>query len=61
MPNSSPDARVIAVTGNIVRIESEAPITKNAVAFVHVENAQLKGEVLRVEDRHADLQVFEET
>lgn len=61
IPSSTPDARVIAVTGNIVRIESEAPITKNAVAFVHVDNAQLKGEVLRVQDRHADLQIFEET
>jgi V/A-type H+/Na+-transporting ATPase subunit A len=61
MPSSTLEARVIAVTGNIVRIESEAPITKNAIAFVQVGNAQLKGEVLRVEDRHADLQIFEET
>src|SRR5262249_36997867 len=55
------EARVIGVTGNIVRIASDAPITKNAVAFVHVGDAQLKGEVLRVQDRHADLQIFEET
>ena len=61
MQSSTLEARVIAVTGNIVRIESEAPITKNAIAFVQVGNAQLKGEVLRVEDRHADLQIFEET
>jgi V/A-type H+/Na+-transporting ATPase subunit A len=61
MQSSTLEARVIAVTGNIVRIESEAPITKNAIAFVQVGNAQLKGEVLRVQDRHADLQVFEET
>jgi V/A-type H+-transporting ATPase subunit A len=61
MPNSTPEARVIGVTGNIVRIESEAPITKNAVAFVHVGDAQLKGEVLRVQDRRANLQIFEET
>jgi V/A-type H+-transporting ATPase subunit A len=61
MPNSTPEARVIGVTGNIVRIESEAPIMKNAVAFVHVGDAQLKGEVLRVQDGRADLQIFEET
>ncbi len=61
MQSSTLEARVIAVTGNIVRIESEAPITKNAIAFVQVGNAQLKGEVLRVQDRHADLQIFEET
>ena len=61
MQRSTLEARVIAVTGNIVRIESEAPLTKNAIAFVQVGNAQLKGEVLRVQDRHADLQIFEET
>src|SRR5258708_19685987 len=61
MPNSTPETRVTGVTGNIVRVESEAPIMKNSVAFVHVGNAQLKGEVLRVQDRRADLQIFEET
>jgi V/A-type H+-transporting ATPase subunit A len=61
MPNSTPEARVIGVTGNIVRIESDAPITKNEVALVHVGDAQLKGEVLRVQDRRANLQIFEET
>jgi V/A-type H+/Na+-transporting ATPase subunit A len=61
MPGSTAEARVIGVTGNIVRIESDAPITKNAVAFVHVGDARLKGEVLRVQDHHADLQIFEET
>jgi V/A-type H+/Na+-transporting ATPase subunit A len=60
-PKSTAEARVVGVTGNIVRIESEAPIMKNAVAFVHVGNAQLKGEILRVNDRRADLQIFEET
>jgi V/A-type H+-transporting ATPase subunit A len=61
MPNSTPEARVIGVTGNIVRIESDAPIMKNAVAFVQVANAQLKGEVLRVHGDRAELQIFEET
>jgi V/A-type H+/Na+-transporting ATPase subunit A len=61
MPNSSPEAHVVGVTGNIVSIESDAPIMKNAVAFVHVGTAQLKGEVLRVHDHRADLQIFEDT
>lgn len=61
MPNSTPEVRVIGVTGNIVSIESDAPIMKNSVAFVHVGDAQLKGEVLRVQGRRADLQIFEET
>ena len=61
MPNSTPEARVIGVIGNIVSIESDAPIMKNSVAFVQVGDAQLKGEVLRVQGRRADLQIFEET
>ena len=61
MPSSTLEARVIGVTGNIVSIESDAPIMKNSVAFVQVGKAQLKGEVLRVQGRGADLQIFEET
>jgi V/A-type H+-transporting ATPase subunit A len=49
------------VTGNIVSVESDAPLMKNAIAFVHSGNASLKGEVLRVQGRRADLQIFEET
>ena len=61
MPNSIFEAQVIGITGNIVSVESDAPIMKNSVAFVQVGQAQLKGEVLRVQDHHADLQIFEET
>jgi V/A-type H+-transporting ATPase subunit A len=49
------------VTGNIVSVESDAPLMKNAIAFVHTGDASLKGEVLRVQGRRADLQIFEET
>ena len=61
MPTSTPEARVVGVTGNIVSVESAAPLMKNAIAFVHTGDASLKGEVLRVEGRRADLQIFEET
>jgi V/A-type H+-transporting ATPase subunit A len=61
MPTSTPEARVVGVTGNIVSVESDAPLMKNAIAFVHTGDASLKGEVLRVHGRRADLQIFEET
>jgi V/A-type H+/Na+-transporting ATPase subunit A len=61
MPTSTPEARVVGVTGNIVSVESAAPLMKNAIAFVHTGDASLKGEVLRVQGRRADLQIFEET
>ena len=55
MPTSTPEARVVGVTGNIVSVESDAPLMKNAIAFVHTGDASLKGEVLRVQGRRADL------
>lgn len=61
MPNSIPETRVVGATGNIVKVESTAPLMKNSIAYVHVGDARLKGEVLRVQGRNADLQIFEET
>jgi V/A-type H+/Na+-transporting ATPase subunit A len=61
MPTSTPEARVVGVTGNIVSVESDAPLMKNAIAFVQTGDASLKGEVLRVQGHRADLQIFEET
>ncbi len=61
MPTSTPEARVVAVTGNIVSIESDAPLMKNSIIFVDMGDVRLKGEVLRVQGRRADTQIFEET
>jgi len=71
---SSPtQARVIGVAGNIVSIESDVPVMKNEVAYIHLgsgaehdgrtggEPIRLKSEVLRVYENTADMQVFEET
>jgi V/A-type H+-transporting ATPase subunit A len=44
-----------------VSVESNAPLMKNSIAFVHTGDASLKGEILRVQGRRADLQIFEET
>ena len=61
MPTSTPEARVVGVTGNIVRIESDGPLMKNSIVFIQIGDARLKGEVLRVQGRGADTQIFEET
>ncbi len=61
MATSNPEARVVGITGNIVIVESEAPMMKNSVVFVRAGDARLKGEVLRVQGRRADTQVFEDT
>ena len=61
MPTSNSEARVVGITGNIVSVESDAPLMKNSVVYVHAGDARLKGEVLRVQGRRADTQIFEET
>lgn len=61
MPTSTPEARVVGVTGNIVSVESDAPMMKNSLLFVRSGGARLAGEVLRVTGRRADAQMFEET
>ncbi len=62
MPNSSTKARVVGVKGNIVTMEFESgALMKNEVAYIHVDKARLKGEILRIRGKRADMQVFEET
>ncbi len=61
MPTSTPEARVVGITGNIVSVESDAPLMKNSVVFVRVGDVRLKGEVLLVQGRRADTQIFDET
>ena len=61
MPTSDPEARVVGVAGNILSIESDAPMTKNSIVYVRTGDARLQGEVLRVQGRRADAQMFEET
>jgi len=56
-----PETSVAGITGNIVNIESNAPMMKNSIIFVRLGDAQLKGEVLRVTGRRADAQMYEET
>ena len=60
-PRYNSEARVVGVSGNIVAIESDAPIMNNEVAYIHVGEERLKAEVLRVFGNKADMQVFEDT
>ncbi|MEQ8765671.1 MAG: V-type ATP synthase subunit A [Planctomycetota bacterium] len=56
-------ARIVAVQEGVVTIEVDAdtPVIKNEVAYIVVGEQRLRGEVLRIRDREADLQVFEDT
>ncbi len=53
--------KVVAVNGNMVSVGFEDSVIQNEVAYVLTGDSRLKGEVIRVRGREADLQVFEST
>ena len=61
-PIDNGDVRVIAVRESLVTVETKnTPIRKNEVGFVCVGEERLMAEVLRIQGRTADMQVFEDT
>jgi V/A-type H+-transporting ATPase subunit A len=58
----SPEASVIGIKGNIVRIDfGEGHLMKNEVAYIRMGDSLLKSEVLRIRGNSAEMQVFEDT
>ena len=53
--------KVVAVNGNMITVEYSNRVMQNELAFVHVDGARLKSEVIRIRGNRADLQVFEST
>lgn len=52
---------IVGVNGNMLTVEFETAVTQNEVAFAVLGDIRLKAEVIRVRDRRADLQVYENT
>ena len=52
---------VAGVNGNLVTVSFDGAISKNEVAFVHVGDTRLKGEVIRINGSKASMQVYEMT
>ena len=53
--------KVIGVSGNLLRVKFETPVSQNEVAYAVSGDVRLKAEVIRVRGQVADLQVFEDT
>lgn len=53
--------KVLGVNGNLVSVNIEGSIKKNEVGFVLVGEKRLKGEVIRINDGVADMQIYEMT
>ena len=58
---SNKTGRVAGVNGNLVKVLFDETVIKNEVGFILVGKERLKGEVIRVIDKVADLQVYEDT
>ena len=52
---------VAGVNGNLVTVAFEGAISKNEVAYIHVGDTRLKGEVIRINGSKASMQVYEMT
>ncbi len=52
---------VAGVNGNLVTVTFDGAISKNEVAYVHVGDTKLKGEVIRINGNKASMQVYEMT
>ena len=51
----------VGVNGNLVKVAFDDTVIKNEVGFILVGDESLKGEVIRIVDGVADLQVYEDT
>lgn len=52
---------ICGVNGNLMTVEFTGAVVQNEVAYAVLGATRLKAEVIRVRDRRADLQVFEDT
>jgi len=59
--NDSVPGTVIGVSGNLLKVRFDTPVSQNEVAYAVAGTARLKAEVIRVRGNVADLQVFEDT
>jgi V/A-type H+-transporting ATPase subunit A len=53
--------KVIKAFGNLLQVEFYGQIRQGEVAMIHVDNMQLKGEVIEIQGNEAKVQVFEDT
>jgi len=53
--------KIVGISGNLLMVEFEKPVSQNEVGYARLGEQRLKSEVIRVRSRYAELQVFEDT
>ncbi|MDA0323382.1 MAG: V-type ATP synthase subunit A [Verrucomicrobia bacterium] len=53
--------KIVGVNGNLMTVRFEGAVSQNEVGYAVLDESRLMSEVVRVQGRNADLQVFEDT
>ena len=53
--------RVTGVNGNLIKVSFQGSVRKNEVGYVVVDDKRLKGEVIRIANGEASMQIYEMT
>lgn len=53
--------KVVGIVSNLVTIEVDGPVAQNEICYVTVQDERLMAEVIKVEGKFANVQVFEST
>ena len=53
--------KIVGINGNMLTVEFDTFVTQNEVAYALYGDKKLKCEVIRINGKHADMQVFEST
>ena len=51
--------RVTGVNGNLIKVSFQGSVRKNEVGYVIVDGKRLKGEVIRIANGEASMQIYE--
>lgn len=53
--------KIVGVNGNMLTVKFDGAVSQNEVGYAILDESRLMSEVVRIQGRHADLQVFEDT
>lgn len=53
--------KVVGIVSNLITLEVDGPVAQNEICYVSVRNQKLMAEVIKIEGKYANAQVFEST
>ena len=53
--------KIVGISGNLITVRFEKPVTQSEVGYARVGDMGLKSEIIRIRGENAEMQVFEDT